>query len=304
MKSTRITPDITYVEPTKAGSYQACAGVIVKGEKTLCIDLNLGPATPALLEQSAPHAAVITHYHLDHSIWTRFAASCCDAQVFVPEKEREYLSSLEFVLEKTAGRFDVKDQWRDFMVQKLGFTPLKKFECYTGSTGFNDFFPGLACISTPGHSPGHSSFYFSNEKLLFSGDMGLDPFGPWYGWPDCRLEDIVTSILDLMQLDVRMILTSHGGIITEKIKKAWIRALSHLVSRENEIRSRLAAGMDRETIVKNGIFFVHKNRVKQPLRSFMTMWDTVMFNHHHLLLQKGGLVHRFPVLESLVYEDG
>ena len=95
MKRTVITDRITYVEPDSMANFSSCAGIIVRSKGKIFIDMNLGPEeTPALLLQETPDAAVITHFHLDHSVWTRYVADHSKALVLIPEKEEPYLTSL------------------------------------------------------------------------------------------------------------------------------------------------------------------------------------------------------------------
>jgi len=197
LKRTRITDKITYVEPDSMTNFTSCAGIIVQSKKKVMIDMNMGAKeTPGLIEQEKPDAAIITHYHLDHSLWTRHVNTCSDAVIFIPESEAPYLTSLDFFIEHTAGPSSIAEKWKDFTVE-MGYLPLKKYECYDEQTRFKDMAPEIVLIQTPGHSPSHTSFYFPDEKILFSGDMGLDRFGPWYGWTECNIKQIVESILRL-----------------------------------------------------------------------------------------------------------
>ena len=78
-----------------------------------------------MLEKEKPDAVIITHYHLDHSTWVRYAASNTRAQVFIPEKEEPYLTSLSYVIEHTAGPFGMAEEWKAFVVKTLGYRPLE-----------------------------------------------------------------------------------------------------------------------------------------------------------------------------------
>ena len=297
MKIQKITPDILYLTPDSMRKLGACAGVVAHGKKaTIGIDLNLGP-TDSLdaLRQFNPDLALITHYHLDHSIWIRRAEKTCQAKVLVPEAEAQYLSSLDYVLDRTAGKFNLTREWEDFIVNTLGFTPLETFETLTSETGLDRYRDGLTPIPTPGHSPGHFSFYFSKEKILFSGDMGLDRFGPWYGWPDCDLEGIVQSIDRLSRLDLDLILTSHGGVINkEDIPGAWQSSLFSLLKRERRILDQMDAGLSQEEILKNGVFYPVTSTAPPPMVRFLEMWDKTMLDHHLKVIRQGGLQHLFP----------
>ena len=297
MKQTRITDKITYVEPDSMARFHSCAGIIVNSSRKIFIDMNLGPEdSKALLKKEQPHAALITHCHLDHSIWTQFVKKDSMTRVFIPECEADYLTDLDFVVEKTAGPFGRSLEWKNFVVNKLGYKPLETYETYNSKA--TEFPPEMVLVKTPGHSPGHTSFYFPLEKILFSGDMGLDRFGPWYGWQDCDIKKIIESILRLASLDVKMILTSHGGIIQGDIHQAWSNSMDHILKRETRIRQQLDKGLDPEKIIEEGVFFSRKKSVAPPMRSFLDMWDTAMFAHHLNLINQGGILSYFPELKK------
>lgn len=299
MKRTKITDKITYVEPDSMAKLSSCAGMIVRSRKNVWIDMNLGAReTLEMLENETPDAAIITHYHLDHSIWTRHVGM--DAVVFIPEKEAPYLTSLDFVIEKTAGPFGMADQWKTFMEKDLDYKPLQSYECYNDQTTFKDLAPEIVVMETPGHSPAHTSFYFPDEKILFSGDMGLDRFGPWYGWSDCHINRIVDSILRLDGMDVGMVLTSHGGILRKGIQQAWAACIGHILDREEKIAQRLDAGMGEQDIIWQGVFYPDKEKATEPMKSFLYMWDTAMYMHHAALIKDGGLIKRFPEIKGML----
>lgn len=299
MKQTRVTPCLTYVQPDTMASFSSCSGLKVKSRQTVFIDMNLGEAdTRTVLAANPPDAALLTHYHLDHSVWARQAGDA-GARVFVPEKEQAFFTGLDYVIENTAGPLGRGPEWRAFVDKTLGYRPLASFTAFDGDTLFTEFVPEMVLVETPGHSPGHTSFYFPDDRLLFSGDMGLDRFGPWYGWQDCDICEIVNSLLRLDGMDLATVLTSHGGILRgEEIRQAIQAALAMLVTREVRIRELLEDGRGEQEIVAQGVFFRKKDKVPDPMGLFLYMWDTSMFRHHRDLLEKGGLAAFFPELSA------
>lgn len=295
-----ITDKITYLEPDSMTNFSSCAGMIVRSKGKVFIDTNIGPGeTPGLLDREKPDAAVITHYHLDHSAWTRYVADYSKALVLIPEKEEPYLTSLDFIIAHTAGPLGMSDQWKEFVVNQSGYRPLTAYECYSEKTSFQHLVPEMVVLDTPGHSPSHTSFYFPDDRILFSGDMGLDRFGPWYGWTDGNIKTIVESLLRLDGLQIELILTSHGGMIKKDIRNVFLKSIRHILEREEKILYRLDKGMDKKDIIAQGIFYPHRKKIQEPMRSFVTMWDTSMYNHHEALIREGGLTRFFPEIRGL-----
>ena len=299
MKQTRITAGLCYVEPDSMARFSSCAGLVIRSKKQVFIDMNLGFAdTRTLLEKECPDAALITHFHLDHSIWT-CQAEKAGVQVFVPAKEAAFLTSLEHVVTHTAGPLGQADPWREFVENTLGYQPLEKFSTYDHETVLTEFAPEMVLLETPGHSPGHTSFYFPDDKILFSGDMGLDRFGPWYGWQNSDICELAASLLRLDGMDIKLILTSHGGMISKGISDVFMAGIQEILMRERCIQDQLAAGESEQQIIKKGVFFSGKDTVAPPMRTFLYMWDTAMFRHHRHLLAKGGLTAFFPELSHI-----
>ena len=176
MKRTRITESITFLEPEDMRLFQACAGVMVEGDRKLVIDANMGPETAAFLEAENPDIAVISHYHLDHGVWGATAQKHAHAQVWVPTGEERYLTNLGFFLEHTAAPHGLAAEWKDFSVVQCGYQELDECTPYEPGPLFSDRNVVIECIDTRGHSPAHRSFYFPEDKVLFTGDLGIDRF--------------------------------------------------------------------------------------------------------------------------------
>ena len=303
MKQTIITDKMTYVEPNSMSKFASCAGLIFKsgqsGAKVL-IDTNLGnEETPVLFDQEKPDIVMITHFHLDHSSFTRYVADYSDTRILIPEKEVPFLTSFDFMIENTAGLMGMGVPWRDFAMNKLKFRVLKHYESFSEKTSLSHLIPEMTIVATPGHSPGHTSFYFPDDRILFAGDMGLDRFGPWYGWRNCSIQDIVESLLKLGSMDINLILTSHGGMIEKNIHQAFSHSLGHILEREKTITEKLDKGIKEEDIIQQGIFYKHRDKIPQPMSSFLHMWDIAMFDHHMTLIREGGILKLFPELRSM-----
>ncbi|MFU8768474.1 MAG: hypothetical protein ACNA7H_01955 [Desulfotignum sp.] len=100
MKQTRITAGLCYVEPDSMARFSSCAGLVIQSRKQVFIDMNLGGSdTRTLLEKECPDAALITHFHLDHSIGA-CQAEKAGVQMFVPAKEAAFFLELSHISQK------------------------------------------------------------------------------------------------------------------------------------------------------------------------------------------------------------
>jgi len=290
MKRISVTEHIDFVTPGSMKNFTSCSGVIVNSKGSFVIDTNMGSEeTVNFLTQEKPDIAVISHYHLDHSTWGRDIAENTDAEILIPRGEENYLTDLEYFLDNTAEPFGLREQWREFTLNTTMYRPIEDFSTYSGGGTIDFGGVEVQVIATPGHSPRHSSFYFPEGEILFTGDMGIDRFGPWYGWIECDLMQFIESILRLKGMKVRTLLTSHGGIVAKDIPAAFEKILTIIADREKSIVQRLEAGMTKEAIIEDGVFYGRKEGVSEPMRSFLIMWDCAMFDHHVTLVENGGM---------------
>lgn len=75
------------------------------------------------------------------------------------------------------------------------------------------FLGGLKAISTPGHTPGHISFYSASRKVLFAGDsiqISAGKPAPSAGANTWNLDQAQASFQLQMALDPGFILAGHG----------------------------------------------------------------------------------------------
>ena len=94
-------------------------------------------------------------------------------------------------------------------------------------------------IPAPGHSPGHTTVYFPKENILFTSDLGVGLFGPWYGFKDCDIYRYVESLLYLKALKPKLLLTGHGGVISKDIEGIFDRSIEAFFWRDMGINSGL-----------------------------------------------------------------
>lgn len=295
MRRFRISDQIEYLRPDHEIGRFLCSGMIVRGSGTLFFDTNFGKAaTRELLACEKPDFALISHYHLDHSFWGMHVQGVSDAQLYVPRGEEGYAADPEFFFRKTLGPTGSGEQWRRFVLKTLKWKGLPEFGSYDGSFSLDLKKTRVVFIPAPGHSPGHMTAWFPQEKILFTSDLGFGPFGPWYGFCDCDVGRYVNSLLCLKGLRPRLLLTSHDGIISEGIDERFDRTVSVFSEREGMIRRGLEKGWTRDSIVETGIYFQRKEKAKGSLRGFLFDWDRIMFDHHMRVLEEGGLRSLFP----------
>jgi len=90
---------------------------------------------------------------------------------------------------------------------------------------------------TPGHAPGHISLYESSKRLLLAGDL-IGEIVAWYTPSSGGVEGYLDSLRKIDDLDVDLILPSHGDLITDA-KKAIKETREKILERDNVINDAL-----------------------------------------------------------------
>ncbi len=148
---------------------------------------------------------------------------------------------------------------------------IKVTDCFSDDKiwHFDDF--SLQTIPTPGHAPGHCSFYIPERQILFLGDL-IDPrvnAKPVLPMPSSDFAELRESIIKLELLPISVLVPSHGSIIRNKkrIKSLFRHALSHLTLYEQRLFHALKTGpkslsfLANQVIDKKMVPFENERRV-------------------------------------------
>jgi glyoxylase-like metal-dependent hydrolase (beta-lactamase superfamily II) len=171
---------------------------------------------------ASPECIVLTHGHFDHSGSADALAAHWDIEIFAHPLEHPYLDGRSSYPppDPTVG---------GFMAQVIRVTPIKQPDLSGRLQELDpdDEIPGMEgwdIIETPGHSPGHISFFRHQDRALIAGDafttMNQDSMvntlsrkqvvwrPPTYYTPDW--EEAETSVRHLASLRPDVLAAGHG----------------------------------------------------------------------------------------------
>lgn len=194
------------------------------------------------LENKSIDYIINSHGHIDHTFRN---AQITGARVLLHEADHPIVASMDpyfWIL--------CSDQIGVEAVNKL---IILEYQCRPANGSLSDG-EVISCgqvkmevMHLPGHTPGHCGFLFPNEGFVFSGDITMQPFGPWYANANSSINDFVTSIERLAHLQPDMIIPAHGDHpITKSIKSRLDRYRDIIFQREERIIELLFRG--RHTI--------------------------------------------------------
>ncbi|CAB1063438.1 MBL-fold metallo-hydrolase superfamily, partial [Olavius sp. associated proteobacterium Delta 1] len=172
-----IAPHIYLIPGQNKSRFPYCACLYIKGrDQRVLIDAGMGEENMAPAMAAGVDVLILSHCHIDHRLTRRLIP---EVPVWCHEKEDIYLQDREFFftamgLKRSgldlAGLFDfAKGSFEIEIVHRLADGDQIDLGGIT-----------LQTIHTPGHTPGHMAFYIPEHNLLFSGDIDLTSFGPFY----------------------------------------------------------------------------------------------------------------------------
>ena len=159
---------------------------------------------------------VLTHHHFDHSGGAKAACARFGVTAYAHPLEMRLLE------EEQAG---------------LPVSPIREGEFVeSGNMRFE-------AILTPGHSPGHLSFWWEEERILLGGDNVLLPSTTALVAPKGNLGDYLESLEKVKKLAPRLIYPGHGPVIDDPIGRID-ELIEHRKMRGVQYLEALDAGHD------------------------------------------------------------
>ncbi len=183
----QIAPDIWWMTVGKglmsANIYFARAGstwALIDAGSAGCGSAIRHAAAALFGSASSPSGIFLTHYHPDHAGSIRELAEAWDCPVWVHPKELELVSGDLSTLQRYAGPLD---RWLILPLMRL--MGQRRWEQMAAKTRFRQWvrpldpgseLPSLAAwtsVPSPGHTPGHTAFFRSQDRVLVTGDAVL-----------------------------------------------------------------------------------------------------------------------------------
>ncbi|NSW84060.1 MAG: MBL fold metallo-hydrolase [Syntrophothermus sp.] len=232
----RITDTITFIEGPFF-QFPYCHCVLVQDDRCCFLDTAM-PASHLLeiIEEKQVDVVLYTHGHLDH-VYNR---NRIHKPFYLYPMEEMWMESEQKFLE--AFGFSSSEE------KVFGKLMMQAGEWSSGKPD-GHLFPGqvidlgknrIQVLPLPGHTPGHCGFFFLDEGILYSGDIDLTDFGPFYGNPVSSIEDFISSLEFLIELQPDMILAGHGeGIVKRNVRQRLRDYRDIIFKREDDLVANL-----------------------------------------------------------------
>lgn len=271
-----ITQNLFFIEGNNKGRYPYSNSLLVKDETNVLVDSGAGEEIMYRLAKNERIDFLInSHAHEDHIACNNLF----DSNICINKLEMHVLDSVADKLVEIYGcKNTVFDKEMTFFIEN--FVKYNKIKVYIG---FEDGFvfdlgdTKLRVIHTPGHSKGHSCFFDEKDKILFSADIDLSSFGPWYGAMDSDIDEFIESIERIKRLTPEIIISSHKGVIEEDIDVKLDEYKEKIYEREEKILEFIGKGKTLDEIVDQ--FIIYGN-ISEDLKQMYRPFEKNMIEKH------------------------
>jgi glyoxylase-like metal-dependent hydrolase (beta-lactamase superfamily II) len=277
---------ISFVPGPKNGAYPNSHSLYVQGDIKALIDAGAGrEQIQALLDGPGVDAVILSHYHEDHIINLNLLEHC---QIWMAANEVHALHDLESFLDMYEPLESERQSWRQFMTDTFNYRPRKVHRMFNGRETIDLGGVIMETIPTPGHTIGHTAFFFPEHGVLFLGDYDLTSFGPYYGDKGATIENVIESVNLLRQIPASVWVASHEqGLFLSDPGDAWDRFLAVIDEREGKLLDLLAKPCTMADIIQARIIY---KKERQPQEFFDYGERALMSKHLYRLLAQGTII--------------
>ncbi len=226
----------------------------------------------------------LSHVHLDHIC----SLSCFpNARILAHRKEKAALDNIAYCL--------LYSRHFLFCFLELWKNKLLKFKVHQRFTDGETYHIGdtqLQVIHAPGHTGGHSFFYFPKERILYSGDYDLSVMGPSYSYTDSNIEDMLLTTAKVKALPVDIWVSGHWRfVVTDDIDKKIDRFIRQIHDRDERILTALHMSKSKpEALLAGKNIILPSSIVKNSW--LMQAMEKKMITMHLERLQQQGKVRK------------
>ncbi len=284
---------VRLVPGRRGGRYPHCNSVLIDSGPRAVIDPGSNRHELRELAQQGIGIAILSHYHSDH---LRDLKELDGAAVWVHASEKNAVESWEGMAPLVWFPDEVQDPtWKKRKLKEVGGWGWPVAETFQHEQEITVGDARVIVIHSPGHTPGHCCFWFPDQKILYSADIDLTDFGPWYGNAASDVDAFLDSIRRIRALRPELTVTGHEtGVVTGDISDRLDAYAAIIERRHSMILDFLSAPRTLDEIVSRAFIY---GSYYSPTNSYhLQEWRMV---RHHLA---SALRHRQASISDNRYE--
>jgi len=243
----------------RGGKYPQSNSVLIDDSLRAIIDPACNQEKLLAIHKERPIEVVInSHGHEDHILYNSLFP---DAQLWVHKLDADVFKDMDQFLNQfyPPDQMDEKTiaAWTQLLTEVVKFQPKEPDRLLEDQEILDFGQTRVQVLHTPGHSAGHLSFHFLDERVIFLADLDLVKFGPYYGDKASSIDDTIKSLQRLAKIDADVYLVSHGKAGILDGDPAHIqRYIEVIYQREEKLLTFLASGPKTlQEITAHGIIY-------------------------------------------------
>lgn len=260
-----ITSQIYMVSPGEGGSFPNSFSFYIKDEINTLIDTPFAvwyDSFAANLGERPVDFILSTHYHRDHTGCNHLFPQ---ARIWAHPEDIPAMVSLQSFRDYYGLDEYGSPELTSTLLTWLNWHPSPVHGHLEDNQLISLGDIDLVVVHTPGHTPGHCSFYYEKQRILFSGDIDLTGFGPWYGNVNSDVDHLLQSIQRLIDLNPQAICSGHKGFIDRNIRTQLTKYMDRVLDKEAAILKSLRQPLTLDELTQRKIIY---GRWGKPVEQF------------------------------------
>ncbi len=278
---------ICFVYGENGGKYPFNHSLYLKGDKaSVIIDPACSQEKLARLKDEGVDWVWLSHWHEDHIRYLNLFENC---PLWMSGRDFPPLTDIRIFLDWYGLESpDQRGYWEKIMIEEFNYQPISQARFLADNETIDLGGLSVQIIATPGHTPGHLSFFFPEEELLFLGDYDLTSFGPWYGDVASSIEETIASIRKLKAIPARRWVAAHNsGLYEENPGSLWDAYENIVYERENKLLSFLEPPKTLGEICSAWLIY---GKPREPKEFFEFNEKVLIGKHLDYLLRQGRIM--------------
>ncbi len=275
----------------KGGSYPHCHTVFIDSSSPCLIDASSKKDMLKKIKSETEIKVIITsHGHEDHMMYNYLFP---DSQLWVHEGDAPVFRDIRNLIALYDLNETEKALWKEFLENVCHYMPREPDRLLKDGDILDFGETHAEVIHTPGHTPGHCCLLFPKESILYLADLDLVDAGPYYGDVNSDLDQVITSLNRVQEINADIYLTAHGKGIYNGNPMHIKKYLDKIWERERKLLKLLRKSpLSLEQITREGIIYGKKHKTIQGLWDLSLSEKNMIKKHLDKLMRQGRIIQQ------------
>lgn len=256
-----LSKNIYVLKAPNRSRYPYCNCLFINDDIKAVIDNSCGKENLDFLMRENLNVIINSHFHEDHVLNN---PSFPKAEIWAHRLDAPAIRALDVMQEYYGFKNLEEKQLGLSYLEAIGYQESMVDRELEDGDILNFGRVELRVILTAGHTPGHCCFYEEKEGLLFSADIDLSDFGPWYGHDCSDVDDFIASINKCIDINPAIVVTSHNDIFKENIIEAMKKYLNIIYKKEEILFNYLKIPSTLESLAEKQIYYGYYYKQDEP----------------------------------------